>query len=113
MTQIGAGIIILVCVWVAAVILCLLFTRAHGPLQFLGFAFILAAVIITLVLALLPIGPAPPEGSWTPYDTTFVPRVVVVTVLGFVMLVGFVVVACVHAFDQQHGRAVKWGAHNR
>ena len=41
------------------------------------------------------------------------PRVVVVTVLGFVMLVGFVVVACVHAFDQQHGRAVKWGTHNR
>jgi len=106
MSTIGAGLIIIACLWLVAIALCLILSRTTGALRYTGFIALVVALIVTLILWFLPRGPytgSPP----VVYDNTFVLRVALVTVLGFVMLVGFIVVGCLHIFDLQHGVRIK------
>ena len=106
MAYIGPGFIILAVIWIISVVLCIIFSRADGPLAFVGIVFILIALIVTLVLWFYPRGVATVE-PYVIYDYTYIPRTALVSVCGVLLFVGLVFLGLFHIFDQKHGTPLK------
>jgi len=106
MTAIGAGFIILAVVWIVCIILCLVFSRAEGPLAFAGMGFIVAAAIVTLVLWFYPRG-TQSTPQYIVYDYTYIPRTALVSICGIMLFIGGIVVAAFYVFDSRRGALLK------
>jgi len=102
----GTGFIILVVVWVICIVLSVVFSRFEGSLAYAGIVFILIAIIITLILWFYP-RDTPPDKTYVPYDNMSVVRTAVVSVLGVMLLIGAIVVAVFHVFDEHRARPLK------
>ena len=104
--MLGAGVIILIVVWVISILLCLMFVRFEGPASYAGIAIIVVAIIVTLALWMYP-REEPSDVTPAAYDSTSVLRTAVVAVLGVMLLAGAVVVTALHAFEQHRATAIK------
>nr|XP_056716730.1 transmembrane protein 218 [Euleptes europaea] len=85
---VGPGVFILALLWVLALLLCLLLSRASGLARFSVILVFLAAVIITLVLLLFPrAGEFPePVTEVKIVDTFYVGRYVLLSILSIIFL---------------------------
>lgn len=110
MATLGPGLIILAVIWIACILTCLILARAHGAIAYAGLGLIVVAVIVTLILWLLPRGPAP-DNLYIVYDYTYIPRTALISICGILLSGGFIVVAIFHLFDQRRAMPLKAAGH--
>src|SRR6218665_251770 len=110
MATLGPGLIILAVIWILCILLCLVLARAQGPVAYAGLGAIVLAIIITLVLWFLPRGPAP-DNQYIFYDYTFIPRTVLISICGILLLAGLVVACLFDVFDQKRAMPLKHRSH--
>ncbi|CAF1044213.1 unnamed protein product [Adineta ricciae] len=94
MAELGAGVIILIVIWVITFVLLTLLTFVQSPVRFVGLAALVIAIIVTLVLTLLPrdTGSSTKSGSDTPYRYESLARILILTFLCVTFLVGVVMI---------------------
>lgn len=94
MAELGAGVIILIIIWVITFALLTLFTFVQSPVRFVGLAALAIAVIVTLVLTLLPrdTGSTTKSDSDSPPRYESLARILILTFLCVTFLVGVVMI---------------------
>lgn len=110
MATLGPGLIILAVIWIFCIVLCLVLARAQGPIAYAGLGAILVAIIVTLVLWLMPRGPEA-DSQYIVYDYTYIPRTILISICGILLLVGLVVAGIFHVFDQKRAMPLKHLSH--
>ena len=88
---IGVGLFILAVIWASALLLCFTLSRANSNISWAGFGAIVAALVITIVLAVLPRGTDVVEEDIIVYDAYIIGRLMLVAVSALFALVGFLV----------------------
>lgn len=104
---IGVGLIVLAIVWVLCLFTCIALSRAQGAIAYAGIGAIILAVLVTIILWFFPRGPDPNVQNYVVYDNYFIPRVSLVTVAGFMFLLGLVFLVIFHVFDEQKATALR------
>ena len=104
---IGIGLFILAVLWVLAIFLCLALSRAQGNISYAGFAAVLVAIVVTLVLGFFPRGPDGELEDVVIYDHTVVGRLTLVSLCTLMALVGFFVFFSDHLVSPREARPLK------
>jgi hypothetical protein len=93
MADLGAGVIILIVIWVITLALLTLFTFVQSPLRFIGFIALIIAIIVTLVLTLLPRGNNQTSVvNNTPYNYVGLARILILTFLCLTFFFGLILI---------------------
>ncbi|XP_015281132.1 PREDICTED: transmembrane protein 218 [Gekko japonicus] len=108
---VGPGVFILALLWVLALLLCMLLSRASGLARFSVILVFLAAVIITLVLLLFPrAGEFPePAAEVKIVDTFYVGRYVLLAILSVIFLGSLFLVLVHHIMQPVYAKPMRSG----
>ena len=94
MADLGAGVIVLIVIWVITLAILTLFTFVQSPVRFIGLIALVIAVIITLVLTLLPRSTTATtyQASTVLYNYAGLARILILTFLCVTFFVGLFLV---------------------
>jgi hypothetical protein len=93
MADLGAGVIILIVIWVITLSILTLFTFVQSPVRFIGLVALIIAIIITLVLALVPRGNTNRSSVATiPTNYAGLARILILTFLCVTFVIGLLLV---------------------
>ena len=107
MVAIGAGIIILIVLWLIALTVWLLSFRLGSPYTFAGFGTLVLVAIITVILWAIPKGPLPQDDPNDLVDHTYAGRMALIVISGIICFLGLVTIAVVHLFQQVYAVPLK------
>lgn len=107
MVAIGAGIIILIVVWLIVLLLLFLSLRLGSPYTFAGFGTLVLAAIITVILWAIPKGPLPPDDPNDLVDHTYAGRTALIVISGLICFLGLATIAVTHLFQQVYAVPLK------
>ena len=103
---VGVGLVILATIWIISLFMCVAFSRSQGAISYAGIAAVLVALLLTIILWFFPRGEDLDQLDYVIYDDMFIPRVTLISVSGFILLVGLVMLLLTHGFEPQTARVL-------
>ncbi|XP_038065871.1 transmembrane protein 218-like [Patiria miniata] len=104
---IGAGLFTLGIIWGFSLLMCIILSRAAGGAKYGGFALIVLAGVITVILIIYPKEGLVPEPDIRITDRMFWPRVIILTLISIFALLCFVFMFIFHWTEPIYAKPIK------
>ncbi|XP_066564088.1 transmembrane protein 218 [Amia ocellicauda] len=106
---VGPGVLLIVLVWIVALALCFLLSRAAGAAKFSVVPVFLLALVITLILIFFPRAPetASPVKEVVIVDTFFIGRYVLLACAGVIFLASLFTLLPLHVLEPIYAKPLR------
>ncbi|TNM84636.1 transmembrane protein 218 isoform X2 [Takifugu flavidus] len=107
--QVGTGVIVIAVIWIATLVLGILFLRASGSTKFGVIPVFFLALTVTLVLVFFPRSSetSPPFKEVEIVDTLFIGRYVLLALVSVVFLVAFFMLLPFHFLEPVYAKTLR------